>query len=129
MTTTSTSTISTSTISYEWDIIGLVTVNTYTGYTNVVTDVLWTITGTLGIPDLEPQTWTSTIQGDQIVPFDPNNFTDFNNLTKSQVIDWVQNRIGLTAIDQYRIQIADTIASLQNIYYGGGDYQRLPWSP
>ena len=122
-------TTSTSTISYLWDITGLVTVNTYTGYTNVVTDVLWTLTGTLAIPNLEPQTWTSVIQGDQIVTFDPNNFTDFNNLTKSQVIDWVQNSIGSTAVDQYQIQIADNIASLQNIYYGGGDYQPLPWSP
>jgi hypothetical protein len=122
-------TTSTSIISYLWDITGLVTVNTYTGYTNVVTDVLWTLTGTVGIPNLEPQIWTSMIQGDQIVTFDPDNFTDFNNLTKSQVIDWVQNSIGSTAVDQYQIQIADNIASLQNIYYGGGDYQPLPWSP
>jgi hypothetical protein len=122
-------TTSTSTISYEWDIIGLVTVNTYTGYTNVVTDVLWTITGTVGIPDLEPQTWTSVIQGDQIVTFDPDNFTDFNNLTKSQVVGWIQNSIGSTAVIRYQNQIADNIASLQNIYYGGGDYQPLPWSP
>jgi hypothetical protein len=121
-------TTSTSAISYLWDITGLVTVNTYTGYTNVVTDVLWTLTGTVGIPNLEPQTWTSVIQGDQIVTFDPDNFTDFNNLTKSQVVDWVQNSIGSTAVDQYQIQIADNIASQQNIYYSGGDYQPLPWS-
>ena len=118
---------STNVINYTWNITGLYTVNTYTGYPLVVTDVMWNFSGEQWLPDYSTS-YQASVAGDQQVTFDPNNFTDFTALTEDEVIAWVQNDLGQAAIDQYTNQIAATIASQINTSNQNGEYQPLPWS-
>jgi hypothetical protein len=121
-------TTATNTTTYTWNIVGLYSVNTYTGYPLVVTDVMWNYSGERWLPDYNTS-YQASVAGDQVVNFDPNNFTDFYSLTEEQVIDWVKADLGTAAIDQYTQQIDATIASQANITTQSGEYQPLPWSP
>ena len=119
-------TTSTNIINYTWNITGLYTVNTYTGFPLVVTDVMWNYSGEQWLPDYSTS-YQASVNGDQKVVFDPNNFTDFTQLTEAEVITWVQNDLGQSAIDQYTLQISTTIASQIDINSQDGEYQPLPW--
>ena len=120
-------TTSTNTIIYTWNITGLYTVNTYTGYPLVVTDVMWNLSGERWLPDYSTS-YQASVNGDQRVNFDPENFTDFTQLTEAEVIAWVQADLGQRAIDQYTDQIVRTIASQENTAGQSGEYQPLPWN-
>jgi hypothetical protein len=120
-------TTATNTTTYTWNIVGLYSVNTYTGYPLVVTDVMWNYSGERWLPDYSTS-YQASVAGDQVVHFDPNNFTDFYSLTEEQVIDWVKADLGTAAIDQYTQQIDATIASQANAATQSGQYQPLPWS-
>lgn len=119
-------TTSTNTINYTWNITGLYTVNTYTGFPLVVTDVMWNYSGEQWTED-HSTSYQASVAGDQRVVFDPANFTDFTKLSKAEVIAWVQADLGQAAIDQYTAQIATTIASQINTSNQNGEYQPLPW--
>ena len=120
-------TTSTNTINYTWNITGLYAVNTYTGYPLVVTDVMWNLSGEQWLPDYSTS-YQASVNGDQKVEFTPDNFTDFTALTEAEVIAWVQNDLGQSAIDQYTTQISTTIESQKNTSSQDGEYQPLPWN-
>ena len=119
-------TTSTTSINYTWHITGLYTVNTYTGFPLVVTDVMWNYSGEQWTPDYSTS-YQASVNGDQQVIFDPENFTDFTQLTEAEVVAWVQNDLGSAAIDQYTAQISTTIQSQINTSNQSGEYQPLPW--
>lgn len=120
-------TTSTNIINYTWNITGLYAVNTYTGFPLVVTDVMWNLSGEQWTEDLSTS-YQASVNGDQKVVFDPENFTDFTQLTEAEVIAWVQNDLGPAAIDQYTAQISTTIESQKNTSSQDGEYQPLPWN-
>lgn len=120
-------TTSTNTINYTWNITGLYAVNTYTGFPLVVTDVMWNYSGEQWTTDYSTS-YQASVAGDQKVVFDPNNFTDFTQLTEEEVIAWVQADLGQAAIDQYRDQIVRTIQSQIDTSTQDGEYQPLPWN-
>ena len=65
-------------------------VYTYERYTYVVYNIHWTYTATSDQVDSDGNAYTAEAIGTSPVGEpDPENFTDFNNLTQSQVEDWL----------------------------------------
>jgi hypothetical protein len=125
MTTTST------TITYVWAITGLTTVNNNPQYPQAVNNVMWMLTANRGyIWNDQPVGLEGVVAGNQIVPAptDPNTYINFNNLTESEIVTWVQTQLGSDAIVQYENQAVANIQSQIDIFETAAEYQPLPWS-
>lgn len=74
------------------------------GETDVVFNVHWTLTGTDG-------TYSGNVYGSQAVTTDPDTpFTQYADLSKVQVIGWVQNAMGAEQVASYEANVAAQIA-------------------
>lgn len=82
---------------YEWNIKQLACKPQEEGKSNVVVTADWTVSVTDG-------TYTSSLYGTQEFSLNTeSNFTPFENLTKDQVVGWVQSAMGIddvTALQQ-----------------------------
>lgn len=77
-------------ITYTWDITDMEVLPQHEGLNNVVASVSFEYTGTAG------DGVTSTIAA--AIPFesvDADDFTEYNNLTKDQVLGWVKQYIDI----------------------------------
>jgi hypothetical protein len=125
MTTTST------TVTYVWAITGLTTVNNNPQYPQAVNNVMWMLTANRGyVLNDQAVTLEGVVAGNQIIPnpTDPNNYVNFNNLTESEIVAWVQTQLGPDAIVQYENQAVANIQSQIDIFETAAQYQPLPWS-
>jgi hypothetical protein len=124
MTTTST------TITYVWAITGLTTVNSNPQYPQAVNNVMWMLTANRGyVLNDQAVTLEGVVAGNQIVPnpTDPNTYINFNNLTESEIVTWVQTQLGSDAVVQYENQAVANIQSQIDIFETAAQYQPLPW--
>ena len=86
---------------------GVVQMNAYPeldGEQDVVFTVHWTLTGTDG-------TYTGSVYGSVGVTVDPDApFIPYADLTKAQVIGWVQDALGEEQVASYEASVAQQIA-------------------
>jgi len=121
-------TTSTSQISYTWDITGIGTIqDPQLGL--VVTDLYWVYEGRLQVQSDSPEFWLQAYSG-AVKLNDPNpqTFTQFQNLTKVEVLAWVQSKLGQQSIDSMTADIVKSIQSQQHAYLANIDWQPLPWA-
>jgi hypothetical protein len=83
---------------------------TSTTLTNVVYCVNWTLTGT----DSDSGQSASVCYFTNIPFIDDGNFSTFESLTESVVIDWVTQHTDITIMDLYKNQIVNTIQTNLN---------------
>lgn len=113
------------TVSYSMSVSGLYVADSVDGYTDVVTRVVWVLTGT---EDGYTATYTGT---DNIGPAHLDNFIPYADLTEELVLTWIPN-YGLsespffTRYMQYQAEIWEDILVLK-----GATIElaaTLPWS-
>ena len=65
------------------------------GLTNVINVIHWRVNAeqTEGSGD-DAVTYNASVYGTQSVTFDPNNFTDYSDVTKDNCIAWVKKAMG-----------------------------------
>lgn len=82
---------------FNWHVVKLICKTQVGNLANVVHAVGWTATGTMS---QNGQTYTATEQGTCPVPFDHAiAFTEYGNLTESQVLNWVYSNIDKNKIE------------------------------
>lgn len=90
---------------YTWKIKGLTKQNT-NDLDNIIIGTRWTVTGT------NEDGINGEFQGAtpfDLVTVDPNNFTAFEDLTESQVLGWIQNKVSGSAPTSYWDHISERI--------------------
>jgi len=93
---------------YTWDIVELQTYPSHEGQTNVVVAVHWVLTGTDDVN-------TASFRGIQGISFNPNGtFTAYENLTKNQVLSWVNDSLGEDGISQAQADIDSQLRYMAN---------------
>lgn len=120
-------TTSTSQISYAWEITGIGTLpDPQLGL--VVTDLYWAYEGRLQIQSDSPECWLQVFSGAvKVSEPNPQSFTQFNQLTKAEVVAWVQDKLGQVSIDSMTADIVKSIQSQQHAYLANIEWQGLPW--
>lgn len=90
---------------YTWKIKGLTKQNT-NDLDNIIIGTRWTVTGT------NEDGITGEFQGAtpfDLVTVDPNNFTPFEQLTETQVLGWIQNKVSGSSPTSYWDHISERI--------------------
>lgn len=90
-----------------WSIISMVVKPQEGGYTNVVTEANWLLTGIDG--DAQAR-----IGGRSALNPVQSEFTDYANLTEAQVLGWVMDILGPAVIAEMEASIQDQIAHQTN---------------
>jgi len=82
-------------ISYEWNVNTVDVYPTDEGHSNVIYNVHWRLNATDTEVDAEGNPYTASVYGTQALDTsDLSNFTDFDNVTSSQVQGWVESAMG-----------------------------------
>ena len=90
-------------ITYNWGIVQLDAYHKKDGLTDVVFTVHWTLTGTDG-------TYTGGVYGSVGVTLDEGNgYTPYDELTKEQVVGWVQDALGAEQVASLESSVANQI--------------------
>lgn len=107
-------------IAYTWSIKELLTVPQEAGYTDVVVQANWTLTGV-------ESPYTAEIGGgSQFTLQQGEGFTPYNQLTEAQVIGWVQEALTPEGITALQNNIAFRIEQQKNPP-PQPEPQPLPW--
>lgn len=94
---------------------------TLEGQSNVVVNVNWNLSGTDG-------TNTSTIVGKTPITYVAGSaFTEFQSLTETQVIEWVQSILSIVGVNSLKQAIQSQIDSFKNAAIIESA-QPLPWA-
>jgi hypothetical protein len=102
---------------YTWDIAQLQCYPSYGGQTNVVVAIHWILIGTDGVNTASRQ----VVAG---VAFNPNGeFTPYENLTKDELIAWVQSSLGADGIQDATDGIDNDLAQFARQPV----FNPLPW--
>jgi hypothetical protein len=102
---------------YTWDIAQLQSYPSYSGQTNVVVAIHWVLTGTDGVN-------TATRQGAAGVAFNPDGeFSPYENLTKDEMIAWVQASLGTDGVQEAMDGVDSDLAQLASQPV----FNPLPW--
>jgi len=106
-------------ITYTWKINALFVAPQLEGQTDVVLRAAWCLHG-------QADSVESEMQGTEQLVFSGGAFTPFDQLTQEQVIQWVQDLLGQTKIDQTKAQI---VAKIQEQLLPPIDpiYKPAPW--
>jgi hypothetical protein len=92
----------------EWNIVKLICKQTNNGLTNVVSSIQWEYKQTKNDKSVTEKSICALGEAD------PNNFIPYQNLTKSQVVDWLKTSLGQTAVDAIESRVANKISALLN---------------
>lgn len=93
---------------YLWNIEQIEVCPEKDGKQNIVAYVFWKLTA-------EDGQFTSSHYGSSFVPFDKDGeFTDYNNLTKDEIVGWVKEAIGDDEISNLKKMLSESIDSLKN---------------
>ena len=104
---------------YTWKIAQLDCAPSVDGQTNVVSMVHWRVSATDGAN-------TAEVYGTQPLSFDAKNaFIDYFELTKDEVIGWVQEAIGTTAVTALQESLDRQLEALASPPIVS---PKLPWS-
>jgi hypothetical protein len=82
-------------VSYTWKIVSLETAPSEGELTDVVKSVTWRLEATDGVNNTES---VSIVRFDGV---DPSNFTQFNDLSETQVINWIEQNVDVDAFKSY----------------------------
>ena len=101
-------------ISYEWNVNTVDVYPTDEGHSNVIYNVHWRLNATDTQVDAEGNPYTASVYGTQVLDTsDLSNFTDFDNVTSSQVQGWTESAMGAEEVqslkDNLDAKIADEI--------------------
>jgi len=95
-------------ITYNWTAAQMDAYPEYEGYEDVVFTVHWRLDGTDG-------EHAGGVYGTVGLTLDPEaTFTPYADLTKAQVIDWVQDALGEEQVASYEASVAAQIDALAN---------------
>ena len=120
-------TTSTTIISYAWEITGIGTLqDPQLGL--IVTDIYYAYEGRLQVSPNSLECWLQVFSGAvKLGPPDPQDFIQFSQLTKDEVVVWVQNKLGQISVDSMTADIVKSIESQKHAYVANVDWQPLPW--
>ena len=91
-----------------WAIVSMDAYPEFDGNTDVVFTVHWTLNGTDG-------TYTGNVYGASAVLLNEGDtFTPYADLTKEQVVGWVQDALGAEQVASYEANVAQQIANQIN---------------
>ena len=95
-------------ITYTWAFGPLEVAPTEDGLTNVVKTVHWRLTGVDG-------NFSDTVYGSEAMDTPtPQNFIDFENITESDVTEWIEAKMGTERLDSLKSSIASSINLQKN---------------
>lgn len=89
--------------SYSWGIPALECHPQIGPNTNVICNVHWILAGNNG-------SHSAAKYGNQRLEYDPNNVVPYANLTKEQVVQWVEAALGTEKIAQLKAEIEELLA-------------------
>ena len=102
-------------ISYEWDVNTVDVYPTDGDYTDVIYNVHWRLNATDTQVDAEGNPYTASSYGTQVLDTsDLSNFTDFDNVTSSQVQGWVEGAMGAEEVQSLKDGLDANIAGQIN---------------
>jgi len=102
-------------ISYEWDVNTVDVYPTDEGHSNVIYNVHWRLNATDTQVDAEGNPYTASVYGTQSLDTsDLSNFTDFDNVTSSQVQGWVESAMGAEEVQSLKDNLDANIAGQIN---------------
>lgn len=103
---------------YTWSVMSMSSYPTYESQTNVVFEVFCSVSGSNG-------TQSTAIPVTQSVTYTAGSaFTPYAQLTQEQVIGWVQNAMGASAVSALEAQLDAALAALPS-----NQVLPLPWQP
>ena len=111
-------------IEYKWSVWQMDCFAQEGGETEVVYIVYWSL---IGIDPAYPKAVGSVIDNVELQPYKSGEpFTPYNQLTETQVLTWVQEKLGQTKIDEYKADIAAQVsAQIDPVIIT----PPLPWNP
>jgi hypothetical protein len=93
---------------YQWNITALECKPEFENKTNVVVTAHWRLNATDGINNTD-------VHGTQNFSLNENSsFTSFSDLTKEQVINWIEDAMGNDAVTELKHRLDKQIQSLAN---------------
>jgi len=102
-------------ISYEWNVNTVDVYPTDEGHSNVIYNVHWRLNATDTQVDAEGNPYTASSYGTQVLDTsDLSNFTDFDNVTSSQVQGWVESAMGAEEVQSLKDSLDADIAGQIN---------------
>jgi len=103
---------------YTWDIAQLQCYPSHGEKANVVVAIHWVLTGTDGVN-------SASRQGASGVSFDSDaQFTPYENLTKDELISWVETSLGEEGVQEIKDGVDSDLAQLAS----QPTFISLPWS-
>jgi len=98
-------------ISYEWNVNTVDVYPAEEGHSNVIYNVHWRLNATDTQVDAEGNPYTASVYGTQALDTsDLSNFTDFDNVTSSQVQGWVESAMGAEEVQSLKDNLDANIA-------------------
>jgi hypothetical protein len=98
-------------ISYTWDVNTVDVYPTEEGHSNVIYNVHWRLNATDTQVDAEGNPYTASVYGTQVLDTsDLSDFTDFDNVTSSQVQGWVESAMGAEEVQSLKDGLDANIA-------------------
>lgn len=95
-------------ITYRWNIVSVSCVPSANSLRNVVTEVHWQ----LFADDSFNTRYVYGAVG--IEGADPDNFTDYEDLSEEQIIEWTELTIGEDKVNSYKSTLASQLSALTN---------------
>jgi hypothetical protein len=96
------------TITYRWDIVSVSCVPSANSLKNVVSEIHWQLFA-------NDETNTANVYGAVGVEgVDPDNFINYEDLTKEQIIEWAELAIGEDKIEIHKSALASQLSALSN---------------
>jgi len=102
-------------ISYEWNVNTVDVYPSEEGHSNVIYNVHWRLNATDTEVDARGNPYAAGVYGTQSLDTsDLSNFTDFDNVTSSQVQGWVEAAMGEEAVQSLKDGLDVNIADQKN---------------
>jgi len=100
-------------ISYEWNVNTVDVYPSEENHSNVIYNVHWRLNATDTEVDAEGNPYVASVYGTQSLDTsDLSNFTDFDNVTSSQVQGWVEAAMGEEAVQALKDGLDSQIEEL-----------------
>ena len=81
------------------------------GFTDVVFNVNWVLTGTETVGDA---TYVAPLYNSAAIALDPDNYIPYADLTEAEVIGWVKNALGADRVAYFESNVMQQLADQIN---------------
>jgi Tfp pilus tip-associated adhesin PilY1 len=89
-----------------WKILKLNCLPNVNGVQNIITEVQFELSGVETINNIA---YTASSEGVAVLePYDVNNFTEFNNITKEQLVSWIESTV------HYRVAHRQIVSEIEH---------------